>query len=67
MCEKERQDFWQEIAYSFNEQDLTVQVPVTDDFFVYVHWEGIDIHNGELQRAIPEAKLAVLQAKGLLP
>ncbi|KHL95766.1 hypothetical protein QW71_10405 [Paenibacillus sp. IHB B 3415] len=66
-CEKERQDFWQEIAYSFNEQDLTGQVPVTDDFFVFVHWEGIELYNGELQRAIPEAKLSILQAKGLLP
>jgi DNA-binding cell septation regulator SpoVG len=57
---------WQEIAYGLNQLDWSNQLPVTDDFIVFVDWEGLDVKKGGLEKCLPEEKNQALRAKGLL-
>lgn len=58
--------FWHEVAYAINELDWSESIPITDDFIVYVDWEGLDVSKGGLLNSIPYHKLEILRQKGLL-
>jgi len=57
---------WDEVAYAINEHDWSESIPITDDFIVYVDWEGLDVSKGGLLNSIPYHKLELLREKGLL-
>lgn len=65
-CMNKSREFWQEIAYSLNEIDWSEHFFVTDDFVVFVEWEGIEIDMGEQLKAIPEHRQEKLRARGVL-
>ncbi|MRN57269.1 hypothetical protein [Paenibacillus monticola] len=65
-CLHKRQEFWQEVAYSLNEVDWSEYFPVTDDFVVFVDWDGIEIDNDEQLKAIPVHRQVKLREIGSL-
>ena len=65
-CIYKGREFWQEVAYALNELEWSRYFPVTDDFVVFVNWEGIEIDNGEQLKAIPGHRQEKLRAKGVL-
>lgn len=58
---------WQEVAYAVNERDAFHNEMLSDDFIVFVDWEGIDVTGGELEANFPPSILDRLRSKGLLP
>lgn len=57
---------WQEVATELNQKDLSDQLPVTEDFIVFVDWEGFDVKKGDLEKILPEEKIEMLRVNGLL-
>ena len=57
---------WQEVAYTVNQQDHSENLSVTNDFIFFVDWERFDVKKGGLAKSVPEEKLEILRAGGLL-
>ncbi|MOA59034.1 hypothetical protein D3C78_1835570 [compost metagenome] len=58
---------WQEVAQAVNETNWSQYPLLSNDFIVYVDWEGLDVIDGDLEASVPLLKLEVLRSKGLLP
>ncbi|BFT70129.1 hypothetical protein [Paenibacillus sp. P36] len=56
-----------QVSLKLNEYDWnSIFGNITDDFVVYVDWEGLDVENGDLTNCIPPKKLEKLKNKGLI-
>jgi|GEM_PF-6119607 len=62
---EESMALWQEVAYTVNETDWSDFPLLSEDFVLFVDWEGLDII--ELEKSIPGHKMEILGSKGLLP
>lgn len=56
-----------QVAWDLNDHDWSGTLLTTDDFVVYANdYEAMEDVHDELRACVPEAKLAILRAKGLL-
>ncbi|ULO08499.1 hypothetical protein H1230_06745 [Paenibacillus sp. 19GGS1-52] len=60
-------DVMNQVSMKLNDYDWnSVFKDITDDFVVYIDWEGLDVENGELESCIPKNKLMKLKEKGIV-
>lgn len=57
---------WEEVAMEANRKAWPEDLPITDDFVVYVDREDLDVTRGGLNRCVPEDKRIFLRSRGLL-
>lgn len=64
---EEGQKLWQEVAYALNEMIWSDYPLLTENFVVFVDWEGMDVLNGGFEESVPLTKLEMLRSEGLFP
>lgn len=62
---EEGQKLWQEVAYALNEMIWSDYPLLTENFVVFVDWEGMDVLNGGFEESVPLTKLEMLRSEGL--
>ncbi|MCM3130609.1 MULTISPECIES: hypothetical protein [unclassified Paenibacillus] len=68
---EEGMKLWHEVTYAIN-ATVWSKYPLlsellSEDFVLFVDWEGLDVTKGELEKSIPLSKRKMLKSKGLLP